>query len=120
MANFRQDLFHRIYVFPMVLPPLRERRENVPAIVDHFASQVTAQNGWKPAAFTPEVVRALQEQPWPGNIRELRNVIERLLLLASDGQVNIGDFARGVARCPDGTRIAIQCAGPLGRPGRAV
>ncbi len=88
-GKFRQDLFHRIYVFPLVLPPLRERREDIAALVEHFAAQVAAQNGWKAAAFSPEVVGALQEQPWPGNIRELRNVVERLLLLAGDGQVSM-------------------------------
>ncbi len=84
---FRQDLFHRVYVYPVVLPPLRERPEDIPALVEHFAAQVAAQNGWKPQAFAPEAVRELQRYSWPGNIRELRNVVERLLLLA-DGQVD--------------------------------
>ena len=112
-GKFRQDLFHRIYVFPMVLPPLRERREDVPAIVEHFASQVTAQNGWKPAAFAPEVVRALQEQPWPGNIRELRNVIERLLLLASDGQVDIETLRAALPAAQTGPASQSSAQRPL-------
>ena len=87
--NFRQDLFHRIYVFPLALPPLRERREDIPALVDHFAAQVCAQNGWKPVPFTPEAMQALQSHQWPGNIRELRNMVERLMLLATDGQVDL-------------------------------
>ncbi len=87
-GRFRQDLFHRIYVFPLVLPPLRERSEDIPALVAHFASQVAAQNGWKPANFTPEAVAALQHYRWPGNIRELRNVVERLLLLAVDNKID--------------------------------
>ncbi len=87
--KFRQDLFHRIYVFPLVLPPLRERREDIPALVEHFAAQVSAQNGWKPTPFTPEAMTALQSHAWPGNVRELRNMVERLMLLATDGKVDV-------------------------------
>lgn len=86
--KFRQDLFHRIYVFPLTLPPLRERREDIPALVEHFAAQVCAQNGWKPVPFTPEAMEALQSHSWPGNVRELRNMVERLMLLATDGHVD--------------------------------
>jgi len=87
-GRFRQDLFHRIYVFPLVLPPLRERSEDIPALVAHFASQVAAQNGWKPASFAADAVAALQHYRWPGNVRELRNVVERLLLLAVDNKID--------------------------------
>jgi len=86
-GSFRQDLFHRIYVFPIVLPPLRERLEDVPELTRHFAVQIAQQNGWKEATFTDDAMRALQSQPWPGNIRELRNVVERMLLFAEDGNV---------------------------------
>ena len=92
-GKFRQDLYHRVYVFPVVLPPLRERREDVPALIAHFAAQVCAQNGWKAMAFSPEAVAALQAQAWPGNVRELRNVVERLILLASDGVVDAATVA---------------------------
>ena len=89
-GGFRRDLYHRVVVFPLVLPPLRERREDLPALVEHFARQVSAQNGWKPATFTAAALEALQEYAWPGNIRELRNVVERLLLLAG-GEVGAED-----------------------------
>jgi DNA-binding NtrC family response regulator len=88
--KFRQDLFHRIYVFPLALPPLRERREDIPALVEHFAAQVCAQNAWKPVPFTAEAMDALQSYAWPGNVRELRNMVERLMLLATAGQVDRG------------------------------
>jgi two-component system nitrogen regulation response regulator NtrX len=81
-GGFRRDLYHRVVVFPLELPPLRKRSEDLPALVDHFVSQVSAQNGWKPAVFTSAAIEALQDYAWPGNIRELRNVVERLLLLA--------------------------------------
>jgi len=87
--KFRQDLFHRIYVFPLALPPLRERREDIPALVEHFAEQVCTQNGWKPIPFTAEAMEALQSYAWPGNVRELRNMVERLMLLATAGQVDL-------------------------------
>ena len=87
--KFRQDLFHRIYVYPLVLPPLRDRAEDIPALVEHFAAQVCSQNGWKPVPFSGEAMQALQSYSWPGNVRELRNMVERLMLLASDGQVNL-------------------------------
>jgi two-component system nitrogen regulation response regulator NtrX len=86
-GKFRQDLFHRVYVFPVVLPPLRERREDIPALIEHFAHQVCAQNNWKPIPFSPEAIQALQSYPWPGNVRELRNTVERLMLMATDGSV---------------------------------
>ena len=77
-GKFRQDLFHRIYVFPIVLPPLRDRREDIPALVQHFAEQICAQNNWRPITFTAEAIQELQKLPWGGNIRELRNVVERI------------------------------------------
>ena len=88
-GKFRQDLFHRIYVFPLSLPPLRERREDIPALVEHFAAQVCFQNGWKPVPFTKDAIEALQEHSWPGNVRELRNMIERLILLSNSGEVDL-------------------------------
>jgi two-component system, NtrC family, nitrogen regulation response regulator NtrX len=87
-GRFRQDLFHRVYVFPLMLPPLRERAEDIPVLVEHFAAQVSAQNGWKPMRFSDEAIRALRQYVWPGNVRELRNVVERLMLLAANGEVD--------------------------------
>jgi two-component system, NtrC family, nitrogen regulation response regulator NtrX len=84
---FREDLFHRVYVFPIVLPPLRERKGDVPALVEYFALKISEANGWKPRPFTPRAVAALERYPWPGNVRELRNAVERLLLLA-DAEVD--------------------------------
>jgi two-component system, NtrC family, nitrogen regulation response regulator NtrX len=84
-GQFRQDLYHRIYVFPLNLPPLRERMEDIPILVEHFSSQIALQNSWKPKPFTPEAIEELKSYSWPGNIRELRNVVERLLLLADAG-----------------------------------
>ena len=88
---FRRDLFHRIYVFPLVLPPLRERVEDFPELVAHFSRQVAAQNGWKEKIFDDGSIAALRKYSWPGNVRELRNVVERLVLLASEDTVTAED-----------------------------
>jgi two-component system nitrogen regulation response regulator NtrX len=81
-GGFRRDLYHRVVVFPVELPPLRSRTEDLPALVDHFVRQVSAQNGWKPVPFTEDAIEGLKHYAWPGNIRELRNIVERLVLLA--------------------------------------
>jgi two-component system, NtrC family, nitrogen regulation response regulator NtrX len=81
---FREDLFHRVFVFPITLPPLRERPDDVPLLADHFASIVAEQNSWKRRSFTPDALEQLTRYAWPGNVRELRNVVERLLLLTDD------------------------------------
>jgi two-component system, NtrC family, nitrogen regulation response regulator NtrX len=88
---FRRDLFHRVYVFPLMLPPLHERPEDFPALVEHFAAQVAAQNGWKEKIFAADAIAELRRYGWPGNIRELRNVVERLVLLAGEGSVTAAD-----------------------------
>ena len=86
-GKFRQDLFHRVYVFPIHLPALRERKEDIPVLVKHFAEQVCAQNNWKTVPFSADALAVLQEYAWPGNVRELRNVVERLILSAIEGMV---------------------------------
>jgi two-component system, NtrC family, nitrogen regulation response regulator NtrX len=88
---FRRDLFHRVYVFPLTLPPLRERPEDLPELVAHFARQVAAQNGWKEKIFSEEAIRELRKYGWPGNVRELRNIVERLILLATDENVGAAE-----------------------------
>ena len=71
-----------MYVFPIVLPPLRERKEEIPVLVEYFASQVAAQNGWREKHFSTEALEILKRYAWPGNVREFRNVVERVLLLS--------------------------------------
>lgn len=83
-GEFRQDLYHRVFVFPILLPPLRERREDIRLLIDFFALAVAEQNDWKPREIAPEAYAELERYGWPGNVRELRNVVERLLLLADD------------------------------------
>jgi DNA-binding NtrC family response regulator len=117
-GKFRQDLFHRIYVFPLRLPPLRERREDIPALVEHFAAQVCATNGWKPMAFSADAIAALQRHSWPGNIRELRNAVERLMLLTTENEVTTETVAIALptsagAGVGPGLDSSSAAAGPL-------
>jgi DNA-binding NtrC family response regulator len=109
--KFRQDLFHRIHVFPLLLPPLRERRDDIPALVGHFAAQVCAQNGWKPIPFTADTMQALQAHSWPGNVRELRNLVERLMLLATDGQVDLATVQMALPKAVLGAGTAPTAIG---------
>lgn len=89
--SFRRDLFHRIYVFPLILPPLRERPEDLAELVAHLARQVAAQNGWKEKVFAADAIAELRRYTWPGNIRELRNVVERLVLLSTEDTISAAD-----------------------------
>jgi len=109
---FRQDLFHRIYVFPIALPPLRDRLDDIPLLAQHFAKQVAAQNNWKTISFAPDALEALKQYVWPGNVRELRNVIERILLLANDATISAVDVRAALPQAParsnDGAAAAIS------------
>ena len=89
--EFRRDLFHRVYVFPLALPPLRDRLEDFPELVAHFAKQVAKQNGWKEKVFSDPAIAELRRYSWPGNVRELRNIVERLVLLAAEETVTQED-----------------------------
>jgi two-component system nitrogen regulation response regulator NtrX len=102
-GTFRQDLFHRIYVFPLALPPLRARGSDIPVLVEHFAARVAQQNGWKPLSFTSDALTRLQEYAWPGNVRELRNVVERAMLLASGDEVDLGAIELALPRAGNGS-----------------
>lgn len=91
-GEFREDLFFRLNVIPIVVPPLRERREDIPKLVTHFAARLSAENNLRPVRFEPRAVEVLQRQHWRGNIRELRNAIERLMIMASGETVRLEDL----------------------------
>jgi two-component system nitrogen regulation response regulator NtrX len=80
-GNFREDLFYRLNVIPFFVPPLRDRREDIPLLADHFLREFTTAYGRKPKELTPEAFGVLGEYHWPGNVRELKNLIERIVIL---------------------------------------
>ena len=88
-GEFREDLFFRLSVIPIRVPPLRERAEDIPLLVKHFAAAFARENNFKPRAFTNEALEALALQHWRGNIRELRNLVERLLVMVADPTIDL-------------------------------
>lgn len=87
-GNFREDLFFRLNVIPINVPPLRERKEDIPSLVEYFLEYFAAEYGQKPKSITRDALQYLESYDWPGNIRELRNVIERLVIMTSSNTIN--------------------------------
>jgi two-component system nitrogen regulation response regulator NtrX len=80
-GNFREDLFYRLNVIPFYVPPLRDRKEDIPLMADYFLREFTTRYGRKPKELTAEAYKVLQEYPWPGNVRELKNLMERIVIM---------------------------------------
>jgi two-component system, NtrC family, nitrogen regulation response regulator NtrX len=95
-GTFREDLYHRVFVFPLALPPLRERREDIRVLAEHFIKQLDEQNHWKSRTLSSEAVAELERYPWPGNVRELRNVIERVLLFENKDEIQPATIQRAL------------------------
>jgi two-component system, NtrC family, nitrogen regulation response regulator NtrX len=118
-GTFREDLYHRIFVFPITLPPLRERREDIKVLAEHFVRQLDERNSWKPKRFSPGAFEELENYSWPGNVRELRNVVERVLLLATGDTVEPQTVLRALPQsltttvAHDGALSAAAATGPL-------
>lgn len=83
-GRFREDLYHRLNVIPIHVPALDDRKDDIPLLINHFLEQICHEQGWKTKSFSAEAITALQQRSWPGNIRELRNVVERLIILSGD------------------------------------
>jgi DNA-binding NtrC family response regulator len=92
-GTFREDLFYRLQVMPIHLPPLRERRGDIPLLAKYFVDGYNREFKKKVLGITPEALELLEQQPWPGNIRELRNAIERVMLLFDHDWIQAEDFA---------------------------
>jgi len=97
-GNFREDLFYRLNVIPFFVPPLRDRREDIPLLADHFLAEFTTAYGRKPKELTPEAYGVLCGHSWPGNVRELKNLIERIVILNPQVRVDARHIPLNPAR----------------------
>ena len=91
-GEFRADLLHRLDVLRLRVPPLRERREDIPRLAEHFLAQASVEAGLEPKRFASAALGVLREYAWPGNVRQLENVCRRLAVLASGRQIGVGDL----------------------------
>jgi DNA-binding NtrC family response regulator len=110
-GRFRQDLFFRLNVFRIELPPLRARREDIPPLVTHFVQRHARDLGRRPPAVSNDAMRRLIEYDWPGNVREMSNVIERALILSNGDAITVDQLPRelfGEAATPTDLRLAVQ------------
>jgi DNA-binding NtrC family response regulator len=110
-GRFREDLYYRLNVLPIVLPPLRERASDVPLLLNHFVDAFNTEFKKRVEAVAPDAVAKLQKYPWPGNIRELRNAVERAMLLGEGKQLTLADFpmiADGRPRLSEGVELPPQ------------
>src|SRR5918995_1060536 len=95
-GNFREDLYFRLAVIPIYVPPLRERSEDIPLLIRHFLNQLGRENNRRPKQMTPAALDALKRYRWRGNIRELRNTVERLIIMTEGDTIDVGDLPEQV------------------------
>ena len=99
-GRFREDLYYRLNVIPIRTPPLRERRDDIPVLADHFAKLFSGEHNYHAKKFTPAALKALQDASWRGNVRELRNLIERLVIMVPSDAIDITDLPAEFFRAP--------------------
>src|SRR4051794_19133963 len=95
-GSFRQDLFHRLKVVSVKLPPLRSRREDIPLLIEYFLKEFTTSHGKTVTSITPAARKALMAYSWPGNVRELKNSIESMVVIDSDGVLDLDDLTEDI------------------------
>jgi two-component system response regulator HydG len=118
-GRFRQDLYHRLKVVSVTLPPLRERREDIPLLTAHFVRELSARHGKKVATVSDIVRKAFHDYSWPGNVRELRNTVESMVVLDRDGVLGPDDLEDGAILAAARTAPAVGTSGTdalIGRP----
>ncbi len=106
-STFREDLFYRLNVVPIWVPPLRERREDIPGLARHFADVFSRENNFRRKTFTPAAMERLKQHGWRGNIRELRNTVERLMIMSNTDAIDVTDL-----RLADSARVDQSAAAP--------
>ena len=109
-GKFREDLYYRLNVIQVVLPPLRDRIEDIPLLADHFMARYAAKNGKQIGALTRAALSALEAYPWPGNVRELEHAIERAVVLSRGAQIDVDDLPESVRSGGAGRAAGIGAA----------
>jgi two-component system nitrogen regulation response regulator NtrX len=115
-GEFREDLYFRLSVIPVPVPPLRERPEDIPPLVRHFVKQFSAENNFRPKTFAPAALEALKRHPWRGNARELKNTIERLLIMVEGDEIkpeHLADVLRRPGAASGETSVTGEAPGSL-------
>jgi two-component system response regulator HydG len=117
-GRFREDLFYRLNVIPVAVPPLRDRRDDIPLLAQHFVQVYAEKNGKAISGCSPSALERLTEYSWPGNVRELENAIERAVVLTRAGQTVIDEEAlpREIRDAAPGTSSASALTFPIGMP----
>jgi two-component system, NtrC family, nitrogen regulation response regulator NtrX len=105
-GRFREDLFFRLNVVPIACPPLRERRDDIPRLVDHFIEAFSRESNYRPRSFEPAALELLTARPWRGNVRELRNAVERLLIMTRGEAIGVEDVRAFAGEPPAATAAA--------------
>jgi len=111
--RFREDLYFRLNVFPLTIPPLRERPEDIPALVEHFVAKFASGMRKNPPRVSQKAMKALMRYHWPGNVRELENFVERAVILNTTGVIEVEDFAFGFAQSPFEEEEPLALSGSL-------
>jgi DNA-binding NtrC family response regulator len=110
-GRFREDLYYRLNVVRLRLPPLRERREDIPGLAEHFLRKYCAETGKTIPGISPEAIGLLKAHPWPGNVRELENAIERAVVLGRGAEISVEDLglraSGGAGSSPPGPALSI-------------
>ena len=106
-GNFREDLYFRLNVIPIFVPPLRERQEDIPLLADHFMAELAREYGRRLKRFDPAATSVIRNYAWPGNVRELRNVIERLMIMVPGDEISVDDLSF-MEHSPAERRVAVD------------
>jgi DNA-binding NtrC family response regulator len=113
-GKFREDLYYRLNVFPIMVPPLRDRRDDIPALVNHFITRIAAEEGRKVRGIEPDALTMLMAYPWPGNVRQLENTVFRAIVLCESDTLAIQDFPQ-IASLVEGYEVVVPAA-PVAQP----
>jgi DNA-binding NtrC family response regulator len=108
-GKFREDLYYRLNVFPILLPPLRDRKDDIPALVQHFVTRIAAEEGRKVRGVQPNALNMLMAYAWPGNVRQLENTVFRAIVLCESDMLDVQDFPQ-IASLVEGYDVVVPPA----------